>query len=111
MLFKVIAFIILSIPMSAFSSGFSGKGKIDYIYQRSGDGHVVIWRLDGVWDNPDGCQNSSLLVIDGTNPLRDSFFSATLSAKMADRGFGAFLAGCTIWNGVTYPTVYGVYNY
>ncbi|MCU7806376.1 MAG: hypothetical protein KZQ73_00670 [Candidatus Thiodiazotropha sp. (ex Semelilucina semeliformis)] len=108
---QILFLFILLKPACAFSSGSSGKGKADFIYQRSSDGHIAIWKLNGPWDNPDGCQDSSRLVIEGSNTFRDSFVSSVLSAKMADRDMGAFLVGCSDWNGVTHPTVFGIYNY
>jgi len=108
---KALFLLILIIPSLAWSSGNSGKGDIDYLYQRSSDGLLGVFKKNGNWSNPDDCDSSERIVLKRSNEFSAEFYSAILASKMSQSEFQAFLLGCVDWNGTTYPVIFGVYTY
>ena len=96
-------------PVVATASGSSGVGTISYFYQRSSDGLLGIYREGGDWGNPDGCQSSTQIVLTRSNASRSEFYAAILAAKMSGSPIQAHLSGCVDWNGITYPSISGLF--
>ena len=110
----VLTALILAFSANSYASvgGSSGQGKISYMYQRSFDGLLAVYKEDGVWDNPDGCDHSDRIVLTkANNGSRSEFYSALLAAQMANRNIKAYLFDCVEWNGVKYPKIEGLYTY
>lgn len=105
--------ITLSSSITAYAAGLSGTGAIDYIYERTTDGFLGVYKVGGNWANPDGCQDSSKLVLSlaTNNPIREELYSALLASKMSGRNIQTYLSGCVNWNGITYPNIVGLYTY
>ena len=109
---KIVTIAILCIISTYIhAGGASGKGEIDYIYQRSVDGHLAVYKKDGNWANPDNCGSSERMVLTRDNPSRNEFYSALLASKISGRDINAWLVGCVDWNGTTYPEISGLYTY
>jgi hypothetical protein len=70
-----------------------------------------VWvAMPGVTDNPDGCTNSGIYILQTSNPNFGNLYSALLAASASGKNVGFFLSGCLdVYNiGMTWPIITGI---
>jgi len=108
---RIILVLLFISPNISWAAGYSDQGEIDYLYQRSSDGLLGVYKKGGDWSNPDNCDRSDRIVLTRNNSSRAEFYSAILATKMSNSNFAAYVSGCVSWNGDTYPEIVGIYTY
>ena len=80
-----------------------GQNKIQKIAFQSE--HVFLYS-DG-WNNANGCQKTTAVVLAKNDPNFDKAYSLVLAAFMAGKDISGYSDGCITWDTYTYNTIRG----
>jgi hypothetical protein len=102
----LVSFVIVSMFASAtsFASGWSGIQKLDSL-QVTGIGGIMVVGVTGDWNNPDGCDDSSVIAIAPENKFFNRLYAATLTSYATTGDVRFFLNGCVAVNGRLVPKI------
>lgn len=106
---------MLIFSSASFAAGDSGKQVISKI-QVSQSGRVLIWGVDGSWNNPDTCDSSkyiALLPEQGAvvNEYYSEMYALLVAGYLQGKTVSGRLDGCISVVGTTYPILTNVYSY
>lgn len=96
--------------MAALGAGFSGIQNMDSVRIHA-EGTVSVIGVDGAWRNPDGCVDSTMVVLSPQHLFYKEIYAAALTAHAVVREVRFRLAGCLDVNGTTYPAIQQVQVY
>ena len=97
-------------PAASVAAGLSGIQQIDTVSVKPA-GEITVSGIDGVWLNPDACENSSVVALSPQHPYYREIYASILAAHTTVKEVRFFLNGCIAVNGVFYPQVRSVVIY
>ncbi|GAB2504087.1 hypothetical protein [Microbulbifer agarilyticus] len=108
-LFTLIAF--LTLPTLAIAATTLPPEDVDLLYVRGSDGLFGVYAKDRIWDNNEGCEDDTRVVIDPSlsEKIRAEFVSIIIAQKIASKPMSFYVNGCVTWNGVSHPKIIGIY--
>ncbi len=100
-----ITFFIVSLLLagSAIAGGGVNSNKISHVAFQSN--HLFIYSSG--WGNPNGCQETSAVVLQSSNSNFDKAYTLLLAAFMSGKNVSGYSDGCIEWDGRTYNTIRG----
>ena len=113
MKYKLVFAIVFSVwSMNANAGGWitdDGTAVIQFV--NTENSIVRIHYTSETSKNPDGCQNTTSLILKSDNPMFDQHYSLLLSAFMANKKIKVYGNGCYSAWGSTYPVISAIYAY
>jgi hypothetical protein len=105
---RTIGALLAVLPVAALAGGTSANGTIQAIQVDGGDQIVVIVGTS-TWSNPDSCQSSGYVIVQGSNVWYKEMLGTVLAAQAAGKTVSFYLSGCvTLPWGVSAPIVTAV---